>query len=75
MSMRTEFEIRNRINKIDADERYHYPSARVDVNAPLALIQVALGTEAIALAWVLGEIPPRSGPKKNKLEAKKGKRK
>ena len=68
--MRTEFEIRNRINQIDADERYHYPSARVDVNAPLALIQVALGTEALALAWVLREMPPAPGPKKKKANKK-----
>ena len=28
--------------KIDKDDRYHYPSATVEINAPLALIQCAM---------------------------------
>jgi len=27
---------------IDDDERYHYPTATVDINAPLALIQCSM---------------------------------
>ena len=58
----TDVEIRARIADIDADERYHYPPAQVQINAPLALIQVSMGSEARALAWALGEKPPKSGP-------------
>lgn len=28
--------------KIEDDERYHYPDATIDVNAPLALIQLSM---------------------------------
>ncbi len=62
--MRTEAEIRARLAKIDADERYHYPPADTDVNAPLALVQVSMAATANALAWVLGIEPPRSGPRR-----------
>lgn len=62
----TEKQIRARIAEIDYDERYHYPPALVQVNAPLALIQVSMQATASALAWVLGEKPPPSGPKKGK---------
>lgn len=30
------------IEEIEADERYHYEDAAVQINAPLALIQVSL---------------------------------
>jgi hypothetical protein len=58
-SMKTETEIKKRLTEIDADERYHYSPATVFENAPLALIQTALETEARALAWVLGISPPK----------------
>lgn len=61
--MRTEAEIRARLAEIDADERYHYPTATVFENAPLALIQMGMKAEAGALAWVLEEEPPQWGPK------------
>lgn len=64
--VRTETEIRERLAKIDADERYHYPAANTDINAPLALVQVGLEATANALAWVLGVEPPKSGPRKKK---------
>lgn len=54
-----EDEIRSRIEKINADERYHAPAATIEVNAPLALIQAIMETEIRALAWVLGITPPR----------------
>jgi hypothetical protein len=60
----TEQEIRKRLSDIDADERFHYPPALVQINAPLALIQVELETTARTLAWVLGIKPPKSGPRK-----------
>ncbi len=57
-------EIRAAIARIDADERYHYPPALVQINAPLALEQVAMSAKVQALAWVLGIKPPRPGPKR-----------
>jgi hypothetical protein len=46
--------ILDRLITLERDERLQYAPARVDVNAPLALIQVALETEVNALRWVLG---------------------
>jgi hypothetical protein len=34
------------LREIDADERFHYPTANTDINAPLALIQLNLETKA-----------------------------
>ena len=67
----SDHEIRKRLSDIDADERFHYPPALVQINAPLALIQVELETTARILAWVLGIKPPKSGPRKR---AERGKR-
>lgn len=58
--MKSEQEIRDRLAKIDADERYHYPAATTFENAPLALIQTELESQAEALAWVLGIKAPKS---------------
>ncbi len=56
--MRTKEEIKKRLQEIEADERYQagckHP-ARVDINAPLALIQMGMEAEHAALTWVLGE--------------------
>lgn len=60
----TEEQIRERLTQIDADERYHYEPANVEVNSPLALEQVAMKSEAQALSWVLGIKCPKSGPKR-----------
>jgi len=50
----------DRLKAIDADERYHYKTATTFENVPLALVQLALETEARVLAWVLGvEVPKR----------------
>jgi hypothetical protein len=62
--VKTEQQIRARLAVIDDDERYHYAPATVFENAPLALIQTTLETEAQALAWVLGIAPPRQKRKK-----------
>lgn len=35
--------IDEQIERIDDDERYHYKPALVQINAPLALIQVEMG--------------------------------
>ena len=62
----TDGDIRSRLTLIDRDERYHYPAAIYQVNAPLALIQVSMKAEAQALAWILGVKPPKFGPKRRK---------
>ena len=51
--MKTQQELEARLAEIEADERLHYRPALVQVNAPLALIQTALATEANALRWAL----------------------
>lgn len=51
--------IRKRIKVCVEDSRVHYPPASYQVNGPLALIQVAIGTECRTLHWTLGE--PCSG--------------
>jgi hypothetical protein len=51
----TEEQIRQRIEEIKSDARMGYSPARVDVNAPLALIQVEGEAVVQALRWVLGE--------------------
>ena len=53
--MKTREEIEKRIAELKADERLGYPPANVFTNAPLALIQVALKNELMALNWVLKE--------------------
>jgi len=45
--------ISERIKKIEEDSRFQDESALVEVNAPLALIQVHLKSEHQALKWVL----------------------
>lgn len=54
--MKTRQQIQERLAKVEADERKHYPPADVFSNAPLALIQVQLDTEASTLEWVLREL-------------------
>ena len=51
-----------KIAEICADERFHYPTAIVQVNAPLALIQLSMKVElqvrrewADAIAKLIGE--------------------
>jgi hypothetical protein len=63
-TMKTEAEIRSAIREIDVDERYHYKTATLDENSVLALIQLGLETKAAALSWVLGERPPKPGPRR-----------
>ena len=53
--MRDESEIREALSQIKADERLSYPDARIDINAPLALIQLSLKTAVSMLEWCLGE--------------------
>jgi hypothetical protein len=44
------------IAKIKADKRYHYPPATIEINAPLALIQLEMETKVTILEWVLKQI-------------------
>ena len=48
------------IAEVEADERFHYKTALVEVNAPLALLQVELDTKhylATRLLREIGELP------------------
>lgn len=56
METRTKAEIKDVIKKIEADERLSYEPAKVEVNAPLALVQVNLQAKVDTLKWVLKEI-------------------
>jgi hypothetical protein len=51
--MRTEKELRATLDSMEQDERLWYESADVNVNSPLALIQVHLQAKANTLRWVL----------------------
>lgn len=53
--MRTCKEIQAKLAEIQADERLKGPTAVVDINAPLALIQLELETQIETLEWVLEE--------------------
>ena len=53
--MKSEQQIRELIAHISADDRMGYESALVQVNAPLALIQMELEARKSALEWVVGE--------------------
>lgn len=47
------------VQRVEADERYHYPPARVQVNAPLALIQVGLTAEKRVAQCALAACEPK----------------
>lgn len=51
--MKTKEQIEKKLAELKADERHHYEPALVDVNAPLALIQVEIDSKISALKWVL----------------------
>lgn len=53
--MKTIGELREQIAKIKSDERFRLPPATVQVNAPLALLQVDMAAKVGTLRWVLGE--------------------
>ena len=56
--MRSVEEIKAQIAKVESDDRYQsglkHP-ATVDINAPLALIQLSFETQLKTLKWVLNE--------------------
>jgi len=49
-------EIEARIATIEEDSRFQDKPAQVQVNAPLALIQVGMKGELCGLRWVLGKL-------------------
>ena len=53
--MKSVEEIKAEIKRLKEDDRYTQPPANVEINAPLALVQVALVNRVSALEWVLGE--------------------
>lgn len=53
--MKTEQEVKEKLSTIKKDERLGYPVATIDINAPLALIQLSLETQCDILRWVLSE--------------------
>lgn len=55
--MRTREEVWLQLAEVEADKRLYYRAAQVQVNAPLALIQVDLEAQSRALRWCLGMAP------------------
>jgi len=55
MIMKTKDEILAKIEELSGDERHNCKPALVQVNAPLALIQVDIQGKIDALKWVLSE--------------------
>lgn len=53
IAMKTEAEIRAILTELETDERLRYPSATVDINAPLALVQLELEAKVNTLKWIL----------------------
>lgn len=52
--MKTKKEILQWLRKIESDERLHYPSACIVINAPLALEQMSMETKSDVLRTILG---------------------
>lgn len=55
MKVKTETEIRAKLEELKADGRNYCKTADVFSNAPLALIQQGLSNQINILEWVLGE--------------------
>ena len=51
--MKTEKEILERIKLLEGDDRLKCPTANIQINAPLALIQLSLAVEIGTLKWVV----------------------
>ena len=50
--------VEREIAAIEADVRYHYKPADVDVNAPLALVQVEMESKMVILKQIQGLLKP-----------------
>ena len=55
--------IKDEIAEIEADERYHYSSASVLINAPLALIQTEMRAKMNAYKSILEKVKELEGVK------------
>lgn len=55
--------IKDEIAEIESDERYHYASASVFINAPLALIQTEMKAKMNAYKGVLEKVKELEGVK------------
>jgi len=53
--MKTEKQIQNMIDKLKSDSRLKSPTANIQINAPLALIQLELESKISTLKWALKE--------------------
>ena len=51
--MKDKIDIKNKIKELKADDRYKQKPALVQINAPLALIQVDIQAQIDTLEWVL----------------------
>ena len=64
--MKTKDELLAKLKEVESDDRLvKYQPANVQINAPLALIQVDLEAKASTLRWALG-MPPVQYPLKKK---------
>jgi hypothetical protein len=48
-------EIKKHIKEIEDDSRMKGPRTNIQINAPLALIQLSMSTKLDTLKWVLGD--------------------
>ena len=53
--MKKPSELRAKLRELRNDERHRYKPALVQINAPLALIQVEIQAKIDALEWVLSD--------------------
>jgi len=51
--MRKEKVIKKMLAVLESDERLKYPPATIQINAPLALIQLEMESKITVLKWVL----------------------
>jgi len=56
VEMKSKDEILAKIKELESDERHKYEPAPVQINAPLALIQVEIQSKIDALMWVLRDV-------------------
>jgi hypothetical protein len=61
--MKSEDELKEKLETLEGDERLHYKPAQVQINAPLALYQVGLESACNMLRWSLGMEPFKRGTK------------
>lgn len=54
--MKSKGAILAKIKELENDERHGYKPALVEINAPLALIQVEIQSKIDALKWVLRKV-------------------